>query len=100
MTTTERRAVTVEVRLGYPALVGAAWVTAMGLDPPLVCLGVDDPGGQRTTSWYAPGNVLMAGGHRWRVVSTGAPPPSAGEAVPGALGEHTVAVLLRVDGSG
>ncbi|TDC50816.1 hypothetical protein E1212_13780 [Jiangella ureilytica] len=98
MTTTERRTVTIEVRLGYPALVGAAWVTVMGLDPPLVCLGVDDPAGHRTTAWYAPGNVLMAGGHRWRVVSTSAAPRSSDDAAPGSLGEHTVAVLLRLDG--
>jgi hypothetical protein len=97
MTTTDRRAVTVEVRLGYPALVGAAWVTVMGLDAPLVCLGVDDPGGQRTTAWYAPGNVLMAGGHRWRVVSTSAPSKAPADSPPGAQGEHTVAVLLRLD---
>jgi hypothetical protein len=98
MTTTESRPVTVEVRLGYPALAGAAWVTVMGLDAPLVCLGVDDPGGQSTTAWYAPGNVLMAGGHRWRVSSTSAPPKRDLEAPPGASGDHTVAVLLRLDG--
>lgn len=99
MTTTEPHQAAVELRAGYPALVGAAWVTVMGIDSPLVCLGVDDPGGQRTTAWYAPGNVLMAGGHRWRVLSTSAPPRSSADAVPGASGGHTVAVLVRlVDG--
>ncbi|MBB5788671.1 hypothetical protein [Jiangella mangrovi] len=98
MTTTDPRQAAVELRAGYPALVGAAWVTVMGISAPLVCLGVDDPGGQQTTAWYAPGNVLMAGGHRWRVLSTSALPRSSADPVPGALGDHTVAVLLRLDG--
>lgn len=94
MTTTE-----VPVRLGYPALAGGAWVTVMGVDAPLVCLGVDEPGGQQTTAWYAPGNVLMAGGHRWRVSRTSALPlvPSV-DAVPGAVGDYAVAVLVRLPG--
>lgn len=87
-----------EVRLGYPALVGAAWVTVMGVDAPLVCLGVDDPGGQRTTAWYAPGNVLTAGGHRWRVVRTDPPPRLVADAPPGSAGDHVVAVLECVVG--
>ncbi|RIQ15779.1 hypothetical protein [Jiangella rhizosphaerae] len=95
MTTTDP-ATTVRVRLGYPAEVGAASITVLGVDPPLVCLGVDEPGGHETTAWYAPGNVLMAGGVRWRVARTDPPPHLAPDAPPGTAGDHTVAVLERL----
>lgn len=94
--TSDAAAPTVRVRLGYPVPVGAASITVVGVDPPLVCLGVDEPGGRETTAWYAPGNVLMAGGVRWRVVRTDAPPRLAPEAPPGTGGDHTVAVLERL----
>lgn len=86
----------VHVRLGYPAAAGAAAITVVGVDAPLVCLGVDEPGGRETTAWYAPGNVLTAGGVRWRVLSTSPPPRLAPDAPPGSAGDHVVAVLERL----
>lgn len=88
----------VRVRLGYPAAAGTAAVTVVGVDAPRVCLGVDEPGGRRTTAWYAPGHVLTAGGVRWRVVRTSPPPRLAPDAPPGSAGDHVVAVLVSLDG--
>ncbi|WP_116947483.1 hypothetical protein [Jiangella endophytica] len=90
---------TVRVRLGYPVPAGAASITVVGLDPPLVCLGIDEPGGPQTTAWYASGNVLTAGGVRWRIVRTSPPPRLAPDAPPGTAGDHTVAILERLEGS-
>lgn len=97
MTTADPGAATVRVRLGYPVPAGAASVSVLAVDAPLVCLGVDEPGGHETAAWYAPGNVLMAGGVRWRVLSTSQPPHLAPDAPPGTSGDHTVAVLQRLD---
>lgn len=94
--TADRAPATVLVRLGYPVAAGAAVVTVVGLDPPLVCLGVDETGGPRAAAWYAPGNVLTAGGRRWRVVRTDPPPRLAPDAPPGTAGDHVVAVLERL----
>ncbi|WP_026876401.1 hypothetical protein [Jiangella gansuensis] len=91
--TGEPRRGAVEVRTGLPNAVGSSWVSVLGVDPPLVCLGVDEPDGSETIHWYAPGNALSAGGLRWRVTRTqpvGRPP----RAIPrGAAGRRVVAVL-------
>ncbi|TDE11803.1 hypothetical protein [Jiangella asiatica] len=91
--TTEPRHRPVQIRTGYPNPVGNSWVSVLGVDPPLVCLGVDDPDGTETTQWYAPGNALTAGGLRWRVAHTSAPTPLGRDAPPGAAGGQLVAVL-------
>lgn len=87
---------TIEIRTGFPTAVGdGALVTVMGVEPPRVLLGVDEPDGSRTTEWYSPGDELVAGGRRWRVTSTHDIPLADPGAPPGASGGHTAAVLER-----
>lgn len=56
---------------GYPNQLLDAWVMVMALDPPRICLGVDEADGSETTAWYREGDVLTAGGRRWSVGAVG-----------------------------
>lgn len=61
----------VAIMRGYPNQLLDAWVMVMALDPPRVCLGVDEADGSETTAWYQEGDVLTAGGHCWSVAAVG-----------------------------
>lgn len=62
----------VAIMCGYPNQLLDAWVMVMALDPPRICLGVDEADGSETTGWYREGDVLIAGGCQWSVGAVGA----------------------------
>ncbi|HEY9412834.1 MAG TPA: hypothetical protein VIP77_24890 [Jiangellaceae bacterium] len=61
----------VAIMCGYPNQLLDAWVMVMALDPPRICLGVDEADGSETTAWYWEGDVVTASGRRWSVGAVG-----------------------------